>query len=204
MWSETAMTVKITRLELTPSDLRREAACTKDADAARRMLAIALLLEGHSREQSARQSGMDRQTLRDWVHRYNAEGIGGLFDRPHGGGARRKLTTAQESEIALWVDAGPDPETDGVVRWRLGDLRQKIAQRFAVHLHERSVGKLMRRLGFRHVSVRPRHPQADTSAQVAHKKTSPPWSLTPSHPRLAASRSSSGGRMKRASASKAA
>jgi transposase len=168
------------------------------------MLAIALLLEGHSREQSARQSGMDRQTLRDWVHRYNAEGIGGLFDRPHGGGARRKLTTAQESEIALWVDAGPDPETDGVVRWRLGDLRQKIAQRFAVHLHERSVGKLMRRLGFRHVSVRPRHPQADTSAQVAHKKTSPPWSLTPSHPRLAASRSSSGGRMKRASASKAA
>jgi transposase-like protein len=64
------MTVKITRLELTPSDLRREAARTKDADAARRMLAIALLLEGHGREQAARQSGMDRQTLRDWVHRY--------------------------------------------------------------------------------------------------------------------------------------
>ena len=90
------MTVKITRLELTPSDLRREAARTKDADAARRMLAIALLLEGHGREQAARQSGMDRQTLRDWVHRYNAEGVGGLFDRPHGGGAPRKLTAAQE------------------------------------------------------------------------------------------------------------
>jgi transposase len=76
--------VKITRLELTASDLRREAARTKEADAARRMLAIALLLEG--REQAARQSGMDRQTLRDWVHRYCAEGIGGLFDRPHSGG----------------------------------------------------------------------------------------------------------------------
>jgi Winged helix-turn helix len=68
------MTVKIARLELTPSDLRREAARTKDADAARRMLAIALLLEGHGREQAARQSGMDRQTLRDWVHRYNSAG----------------------------------------------------------------------------------------------------------------------------------
>ena len=198
------MTVKITRLELTASDLRREAGRTKDADAARRMLAIALLLEGHGREQAARQSGMDRQTLRDWVHRYNAEGIGGLFDRPHGGGAPRKLTSAQESEVTGWVHSGPDPATDGVVRWRRSDLGQKIAQTFGVHLHERSVGKLLHRLGFRHLSVRPRHPQADSSAQEAHKKTLPRWSLTPSRPRPAASRSSSRGRMKHASASKAA
>ncbi len=108
------MTVKITRLDLTASDLRREAARTKDGDAARRMLAIALLLEGHIREQAARQSGMERQTLRDWVHRYNAEGVVGLFDRPHGGGARCKLTAAQETEVAGWVRAGPTPETDGV------------------------------------------------------------------------------------------
>ncbi len=81
------MTVQITRLELTPVELRREAARTKDADAARRMLAMALLLDGQSRELAARQSGMERQTLRDWVHRYNAEGLAGLSDRPHGGGA---------------------------------------------------------------------------------------------------------------------
>ena len=198
------MTVTITRLELTASDLRREASRSKDADAARRLLAIALLLEGHSREQAARQSGMERQALRDWVHRYNAEGVSGLFDRPHGGGARRKLTAAQETEIAGWVRAGPIPETDGVVRWRLGDLREKIDQTFAVHLHERSVGKLMRRLGFRRLSVRPRHPQADAAAQEAHKKTLPHWSPTPSPRRRVASRSSSGGRMKRASVSKAA
>jgi transposase len=164
------MTVRLTRLDLSASDLRREAARGKDADAARRMLALALLLEGYGREQAARQSGMDRQTLRDWVHRYNAEGVDGLFDRPRGGGAQRKLTVAQEIEITGWVHAGPDPATDGVVRWRLSDLREKIAQTFAVYLHERSVGKLMRRLGFRRLSVRPRHPQADASAQEAHKK----------------------------------
>jgi transposase len=198
------MTVKITRLELTPLDLRRAAAGTKNADAARRMLAMALLLEGQSRELAARQSGMDRQTLRDWVHRYNAEGLAGLFDRPHGGGAARKLTAAQESELAVWVRAGPDLETDGVVRWRRSDLGRKIARAFGVHLHERSVGKLLHRLGFRHLSVRPRHPQADSSAQEAHKKTLPHWSLTLFRPRPAASRSSSGGRMKHVSASKAA
>jgi len=147
---------------------------------------------------------MDRQTLRDWVHRYNGEGIAGLFDRPHGGGAPCKLTAMQEAAIAGWVRSGPDPATEGVVRWRLIDLRKKIVQVFAVDLHERSVGKLMRRLGFRRLSVRPRHPQADVSAQEAHKKTSPRWSPTLSRMRLAASQSSCGGRTKLASASKAA
>jgi transposase len=164
------MTVKITRLELTASDLRREAGRTKDADAARRMLAIALLLEGHGREQAARQSGMDRQTLRDWVHRYNADGIGGLFDRPHGGGAPRKLTAAQESDVAGWVRSGPDAGTDGVVRWRRSDLGRKIAQTFGVHLHERSVGKLLHRLGFRHLSVRDAGGFATTAAVVDHRE----------------------------------
>jgi transposase len=167
------MTVRIARLDLTASDLRRETSRTKDADAARRMLAIALLLEGHGHEQAACHSGMERQTLRDWVHRYNGEGIAGLFDRPHGGGAPRKLTAAQEAAIAGWVQSGAVPEMDGVVRWRLSDLRQKIAQAFAVHLHERGVGKLLYRLGFRHLSVRPRHPQADTSAQETHKNVWP-------------------------------
>jgi transposase len=134
------------------------------------MLAIALLLEGHGREQAARQSGMDRQTLRDWVHRYNADGIGGLFDRPHGGGAPRKLTAAQESDVAGWVRSGPDAGTDGVVRWRRSDLGRKIAQTFGVHLHERSVGKLLHRLGFRHLSVRDAGGFATTAAVVDHRE----------------------------------
>ena len=198
------MTVSMTRSEHTPADLRREAGRTADARASRRMLALALVMEGESRETAARQCGMDRQTLRDWVHRYNAMGVAGLFDRPHGGGASPKLTGMQEATLAEWVRAGPDLETDGVVRWRVIDLRQKIAQEFNVELHERSVGKLLRRLRFRRLSVRPRHPEADPAAQEAHKKTMPIWSPPSFHPKLAASRSNSGYRTKRVSASKAA
>src|SRR6187549_338277 len=66
------MTIAITRHEPGAGDLRREAARCRDARAARRMLALALVLEGSSREDAARAAGMDRQTLRDWVHRYNA------------------------------------------------------------------------------------------------------------------------------------
>ncbi len=164
------MTVSITRLEHTAAELRREAGRTADARASRRMLALALVLEGENRETAARQCGMDRQTLRDWVHRYNADGLPGLSDQPHGGGARSKLTEAQAAMAAQWVRAGPVLATDGVVRWRVVDLRQRIAREFGVELHERSVGKLLRRLRFRRLSVRPRHPEADPVAQEAHKK----------------------------------
>ncbi len=53
------MAVAITREGLSAADLRREAARSRDADAARRMLAIALVLDGHSREDAAAACGMD-------------------------------------------------------------------------------------------------------------------------------------------------
>jgi transposase len=65
------MTVAITRVDLSAADLREAAARTQEAKAARRMLAIALVLEGWSREAAAEACAMDRQTLCDWVHRYN-------------------------------------------------------------------------------------------------------------------------------------
>ncbi|WP_408886982.1 IS630 family transposase [Limobrevibacterium gyesilva] len=164
------MTVEITRTEHSSADLRRSAARSSDARASRRMPAIALLLEGCGRGEAAEQCGMDRQTLRDWVHRYNAEGLPGLSNRPHAGAPPRKLNPAQEAAVAAWVRDGSTVEEDGVVRWRLVDLRARIATHFDVHLHERSVGKLLHRLGFRRVSVRPRHPQIDLAAQEAHKK----------------------------------
>ena len=198
------MTISITREDLTPAGLRRAAARTTDAAAARRMLAIALVLEGHTRSEAAEQCGMDRQTLRDWVHRYNAEGVSGLSDNPRKGGVPARLSVEQQEQVAAWVRQGPDLEKDGVVRWRRVDLQAKVAEVFKVHLHERSIGKLLRRLGFRHISVRPRHPQADTSAQEAHKKTLPPWLPTSSRHTPVANRLNSGGRTRRGSASRAA
>jgi len=198
------MTVAITRTELDAAGLRAAAARSKDVAAARRMLALALVLEGSTRTDAARAAGMDRQTLRDWVHRYNETGIAGLHNRPNAGAPPRKLTAEQEAAVAEWVRQGPDLEQHKVVRWRLVDLRDEIARRFGVQLHERTMGKLMARLNFSRVSVRPKHPQQDTDAQEAHKKTLPNWSLPASPSGRAASRSSCGGRTKPVSVSKAA
>jgi transposase len=163
--------VEITRRDMTPAELRTAAGRAKNGRAARRMLAIALVLEGVNRKSAAESCGMDRQTLRDWVHRYNAEGLAGLENRG-GGGRKPRLTAAQKAELTAWVEAGPDPEKDGVVRWRCADLRRRIETEFGVELHERTVGKHLAALGYRRLSVRPQHPKADAEAQAAFKKTS--------------------------------
>ncbi len=197
-----ASAVAITRLDLTAAGLRLAASREKDGAASRRMLALALILDGLDRENAARNCGMDRQTLRDWVHRYNAEGLAGLRDRK-GPGAAPKLSGSQLAAFCALVEAGPDPAVHKVVRWRRCDLRDELKRRFGVEMHERTVGKHLAKLGYRRLSVRPQHPESDPEAQEAFKKTSARRSLRRSRSRPGTSRSKSGSRTKRASASKA-
>jgi transposase len=199
-----AMTVQITRLEHDAASLRRHAAGADAAPVVRRLLALARVLEGDDRATAARSCGMDRQTLRDWIIRYNEQGIAGLSDLPRGGGAPAKLSAEEKVQLAQWVRQGPDVAEDGVVRWRLRDLRERIVARFFVVMDERSVGRILKSLTFSHISVRPRHPQADAAAQEAHKKTLPRLSPPPFPQPRKASRSSCGGRTKRALDKKAA
>src|SRR3982750_4561485 len=96
---ETAMTVAIPRLDLSAADLRQVAGRTQDAKVARRMVAIALGLEECSRAEAAETCAMDRQTLRDWVHRYNASGLDGLSDQPRRNGPLPRLSAEQQAEM---------------------------------------------------------------------------------------------------------
>ncbi len=165
--------VEITRRELSAGDLR-VAARSADGRVACRLLAVAHLLEGARRTEAAEACGMDRQTLRDWVHRYNEQGIEGLSDRPRCG-CPPALSGEQMAELKELVIAGPDQERDGIVRWRCIDLQEVIADRYEVDVHERTVGKLLRRVGLTRLQPPPYHPKKDTAAQEAFKKTSPAW-----------------------------
>ena len=166
------MVVEITRTEMSATELRRAASRSRDAKASRRMLALALVLDGRTRTEAAESCGMDRQTLRDWVHRYNAEGLSGLIDRPLPG-RTPLLDTEQMNALAVIVEAGPNPQLDGVVRWRRIDLCAVVEQRFGIRLAERTMSSILRRLGFAKLSARPCHPQSDPEAQELYKKTSP-------------------------------
>jgi transposase len=154
-------------------EFRRLAAKAKDGNQARRLLALAAIRDGKSRAEAARIGGMDRQTLRDWVHAVNARGLDGLINRK-APGRKPKLGAEQKEEVREIVERGPDPEVDGVVRWRCVDLRGVINKRFGVDLDEVSIGRLLKELGFAHVSARPRPPKQDKEAVETFKKTSPP------------------------------
>ena len=152
--------------------VRAAAREAQDADQARRLLAIAAAYEGQDRTTAARIGAMAPQRLRDWVRRFNAVGPEGLIDRKPAGAARR-LSAEQEAELASLLEAGPDFARDGVVRWRCVDLRDLILTRWNIAYHERTIGKLLRRLGFRHISARPRHLGQDPAVIDAFKKTLP-------------------------------
>ena len=169
-----AVAIKITREELDAAGLRRAARRSSSVAGSRRMLALALVMEGKSRTEAALAAGMDRQTLRDWVHRCNEEGLAGLIDRQGDVGPKRLLSPAQEAEVAEWGRRGPDLAELGVVRWRRADLARGIAARFGVVMAERSISTVLRRLGFRRLVPRPRHPGHDAAAQASFKATSPP------------------------------
>jgi transposase len=161
--------VTITQTDHAAADLRAFAAKCRDTAQSRRLLAIAMVLDGSSRLEAARQTGMDRQTLRDWVHRYNETGVAGLMSR-RPPGPTPKLTAAQMAELRELVVAGPDPKKHQVVRWRCVDLCAEVTRRFSVTVPERTIGKWLRKLKLTRLQPRPYHPKKDAAAQEAFKK----------------------------------
>ena len=156
------------REDFSAAELRALARRAKDVNQSRRFCRwrrFATVRTGAA----AKIGGMDRQTLRDWVHRFNASGPEGLFDH-WTDGPKPRLSAEQLAELAKIVEAGPDREKDGVVRWRRVDLKRVIAEKFGVDFHERYVGTLLKKLGFSHISARPRHPAQDGGSSRPIKK----------------------------------
>jgi transposase len=159
------------RTDYSAAALRRLARISKDTRQSRRLLSLAAVLDGMNRTDAARIGGMDRQTLRDWVHRFNEAGPDGLLDT-WSSGPEPRLSPDRQAELADIVETGPDPAVDGVVRWRRVDLQRIIKLRFGVDYHERHISTLLKRLGFSHMSARPRHPAQNAETIEAFKKTS--------------------------------
>jgi transposase len=162
------MTALRIRDDLSADELRRRARAEGDGRVAARMFAIAHALDGMRREQAARLAGMDRQVLRDWVVRYNAEGVAGLHNRPLPG-PRPKLTEGEMATLRGIILRPPAPAKDGTTRWRMIDLCRVVEERFGVSYCETGMWRLVRSLELSFQKARPRHPQADLKAQTAFK-----------------------------------
>jgi len=164
--------------------LRKLARTSNDADQTRRLLALSVIYEGGRRTEAAQVGGVELQTVRDWVLRFNAGGPEGLIDGKAPGG-EPKLTPAQKQALIGIIERGPIPAIHGVVRWRLTDLAGWVFDEFGVSLSESGMSRIVRGLGFAKLSARPRHHAQNEYAIEDFKKTAPPsWqrSATGSRP----------------------
>ncbi len=159
------------RGDLSPEELRQRARREDDGRVSRRLLAIANALDGMSREMAARAAGMDRQTLRDWVTRYNQGGVTALSDA-WGNGRPCWLSEGQQAALRAIILAGPDPAVDGVSTWRVVDLCEIVRDRFGIGYSESGLAKLLHTLDLSWQTPRPQHPDSDPAAQAAFKKSS--------------------------------
>src|SRR3954447_22535581 len=161
----------------TPAELRAMARRERDGRVSGRLLALANALDGMSRDEAARDAGLDRETLRDWVPRYNAEGVEGLRHPPRARRARRRpgrpcaLDEGRQAALKGLILRGPRLERDGCVAWRARDLRGLVERRFGVRYSESGVRRLLRGLDLSWQKARPVHPEADPRAQERFKKT---------------------------------
>jgi putative transposase len=160
------------RMDYTSGRLRRLGQRTKNAAQTCRLLAIAAVLDGASREAAAKIGGMDRQTLRDWVIRFNEQGPDGLINIPSPG-APAKLDETHKAFLAQLVEDGPISAIHGVVRWRACDLIMQLHEEFGLSVSDDTIYRALKDLGFSHVSARPKAYKQDAEAMDAFKKTLP-------------------------------
>src|SRR5690348_16525736 len=159
------------RNDYTADQLRCLARQAKDGAQARRLLAIAAVLDGASRTEAAKIGGMDRQTLRDWVIRFNDQGADGLVNIASAG-VPPKLDAMHRAFLARIVEEGPTPAIHGVVRWRACDLIMRLHEEFGLSVSDDTIYRALKDLGFSHVSARPKAYKQDGDVIEAFKKTS--------------------------------
>jgi transposase len=163
------------RTDFTSDVVRRHARRSRDANQARRLLALAVIYEGGLRSDAARVGGVGLQIVRDWVVRFNTEGPEGLIDRKAPGPSPR-LNEAQRKALAAVVESGPMPAVHGVVRWRLSDLAQWVWEEFRLSVSPQTISRELHALGYRKLSARPRHhAQAAGAVEDFKKHSQPCW-----------------------------
>jgi transposase len=163
------------RPDFTASALRGLARRSKDAAQARRLLSLAVIYDGGSRSEAARLGNVTLQIVRDWVVRFNTEGPDGLRDRKAPGPTPR-LSAAHRAALLEIIERGPTPAIHGVVRWRITDLGQWLWEEFRVSVSPQTLSRVLRNMGLRKLSARPKHHAQAEGAIAAFKKSfQPHW-----------------------------
>ena len=154
--------------DISYEELIKKAKKTRDGRLRIRIQAIALLTKDKKQKEVAEALGISIRAIRNWIDRYNAEGIDGFNEKPRSG-APVKLKNIDGFRDR--VVKGPLLRTDGLVTWSGGQLRKILNKEFQSEYSLSGVYNLLHRLNLSRLSPRPRHPYSNPEEQEAFKKT---------------------------------
>ena len=162
----------VSPLRVTPhvslAELKRTAGVEKCARVRERILALRYLQAGHTVPEAGQIFSLGETQLRHWVHRYNAQGVKGLQDRPRSG-QPPKLKQEQVAAFRVRLEAEPRP-ADGVCALRAKHLQGILHREFGAEYTMAGTYFLLHRLGYSCLVPRPRHPKSDPQKQEEFKK----------------------------------
>lgn len=153
---------------LTPDELAKIAKKEPNPRVRQRLLAVRLVVMGNTAPQAAKAVGLKQRQSRNWIHRFNDEGVNGLRDRPRPG-QPVKLPRQKEQAFRERIEKGAG-QKDPTPNLRVKNIQRILREEFGADYCLGGTYFLLHRLGFSSLVPRPRHPKADPQAQARFKK----------------------------------
>lgn len=155
-------------ISTSPNELEKFAKKEPNPRVRQRLLAVRLVAMGNTVPQAAKAVGLKQRQTRNWIHRFNDEGVNGLQDRPRPG-QPVKLPRQKEQAFRERLEKGAIPK-DPTRNLRVKDIQRILREEFGAPYGLGGTYFMLHRLGFSSLVPRPRHPHADPQAQARFKK----------------------------------
>ena len=136
---------------------------------AKRVTVIRLIMQGYYAIQVAELLNIHRETISDYVKKFNEGGMEALLHRKYAPGRRPYLLPAEEQEVRRMLESStPAEEGYGCQTcWDTRILKEVLEDRFSVTMSRGGIGHMLKRWGFSYTRPTYTLKRADKKKQEA-------------------------------------
>ncbi|KAB2496778.1 transposase [Bacillus cereus] len=156
-----------TKYGVTPQDLLQEERKTKDSFFKQRLIAVRLVMEGHSATSASQILGICRQSVSTYVHIFNSDGIDGLLERRYPPGRAQYLSSVEEEEVRHML-ASSTPAEEGIgpeAHWDTRVIQTMLEEHYHLSMSRSGICDMLHRWGFTYTRPTYRLKKADPLKQ---------------------------------------
>ncbi|MGE6620014.1 helix-turn-helix domain-containing protein [Bacillus mycoides] len=156
-----------TKYGVTPQDLLQEERKIKDSFFKQRLIAVRLVMEGHSATSASQILGICRQSVATYVHIFNSDGIDGLLERRYPPGRAQYLSSVEEEEVRHMLTSST-PAEEGIgpeAHWDTRVIQTMLEERYHLSMSRSGICDMLHRWGFTYTRPTYRLKKADPLKQ---------------------------------------